>query len=243
MSATDGDTVEIGTAPPARPTSLHLRLPARPGALAELRHRTGAWLAALEWPPDDLDDLNLAIAEACTNAVEHAYGNDAAGDVSVTAHVEAAGDGMRRVVVVVRDRGRWRAAPDDPGFRGHGLRVMQACVAEMSVRRDLPGTAVTLVSTAVPLLAVADGRPAAGSASAFRRRSTGVAVRAFDPADRRRRRVAVQRRSLALQVAAAQAVERAAVAHRRARELTASTATHSAEAAGMCAAGARRRAG
>lgn len=240
VSGTDGGGVESGTAPPQRPTTLHLRTPARPGAVPVLRHRTGDWLAALEWPPDELDDLNLAIAEACTNAVEHAYGDGPAGDVLVTAHVEVTG-GARRVVAVVRDWGRWRPAPDDPGCRGHGLTVMRACVDELRVRRDLPGTAVTLVSAAVPLLGAEPPTPR--PASPLRRRPADVTARALDPAERRHRRVTVEHHSHVLRSAAAQTVERAAAAYRRAHDLTEVATTCTADAGDLRAAGQRRRAG
>ena len=48
-------------------------LPANPVAIPVARYQVRRWLAALSWPAAALDDIVLAVSEAVTNAVEHAY--------------------------------------------------------------------------------------------------------------------------------------------------------------------------
>ena len=66
----------------------------------------------------DAEMLVLAAAELCANAVEHAYPEGTGGAVEVAAARELAGT----VTLVVRDRGRWRPPPVDPGERAAGWR-------------------------------------------------------------------------------------------------------------------------
>jgi anti-sigma regulatory factor (Ser/Thr protein kinase) len=124
-----------------------------------LRERLHAWLTALAWPPNQLHDLLLATTEACANAVEHAYPPGAAGEMLIGLRVVVSGNTRRRAVIVVRDWGQWRPAAADRGNRGHGLTLIRGCVDDVQLRRDLPGTSVTMVSRAVPALAAVDARP------------------------------------------------------------------------------------
>src|SRR4051812_37071426 len=83
------------------------------------------WLASQGWPPDEADDLVLAVSEAVTNAVEHACPTGQFGIVRLEAAELAGPDGARHVVATVSDDGRWRAPPQDPGHRGRGLAMMR----------------------------------------------------------------------------------------------------------------------
>ena len=67
--------------------------------------------------PGDAEMLVLAAGELCANAVEHAYPADGGGSVEVALAREPGGV----LTLVVRDRGRWRPPPADPGERGRGL--------------------------------------------------------------------------------------------------------------------------
>src|SRR5439155_18264627 len=60
-------------------------------------------------PQEVLGDLKLALTEACTNSVRHAYAD---GEGSVEILYELYGD---RLVVEVSDRGEGFEAPSDPG--------------------------------------------------------------------------------------------------------------------------------
>ena len=101
-----------------------------------VRHRLRAWLETLAWPEPDLDDVLIAVNEACTNAIEHAYlarvGNE------------------RHVTAIVQDRGQWRPTPAESGFRGYGITVMRGCMHTVNIEPSPDGTSLTLISFAVP---------------------------------------------------------------------------------------------
>jgi len=115
-----------------------------------VRARLREWLSSLAWPEPDADDVVTAVSEACTNAVEHAYRTGNPGQVAVRCHCAEAGEGKRQVVVLVRDWGRWRPAPGNRGFRGHGLSMMRGCMQTVRFEHGDRGTVVTLASFAVP---------------------------------------------------------------------------------------------
>jgi anti-sigma regulatory factor (Ser/Thr protein kinase) len=137
-----------------RTDSYSIQFPADPVQVALFRHGLDRWLQGLEWPDEARVDALLAISEACTNVVRHAYPFGAAGEVEVTGRLVLEPD-RRRLVVMVRDRGTWRPADGDRGF---GLRTMRACMDRVSIRHDRDGTAVTLISNPVPV----EGSDAAG---------------------------------------------------------------------------------
>jgi hypothetical protein len=69
----------------------------------------------------------------------------------------------------VTDHGRWRTPPEDPGFRGHGLRVVGAITEDLVVHRGPGGTEIEFTlpprepgpppGPAVPPLRFEDHRP------------------------------------------------------------------------------------
>ena len=59
-------------------TDVKLTLPARPENVSVIRHVLGAFAEALRLPDDLVEDLRLAVTEACTNVVRHAYPPDRA---------------------------------------------------------------------------------------------------------------------------------------------------------------------
>jgi anti-sigma regulatory factor (Ser/Thr protein kinase) len=127
-----------------------LALPALPVSARTIRQRLRGWLSARNWPDDDLDDIIAAVEEAVANVIDHAYRlHPVPGDVRVYAWVTPL-DGQQRVTVSVTDRGRWRAVPEDRGYRGRGLLMMTACMAELHIEHNAGGTAVTLSSNPVP---------------------------------------------------------------------------------------------
>src|SRR4051794_34539161 len=93
---------------------LDLRVPARAEAIPRLREAAVAF--AREHAMPDPDAVGLAVTEAATNVVLHAYPDDGAGDVRLVMCPEPS-----RLVVVVRDWGAgMRPRPDSPGL-GVGL--------------------------------------------------------------------------------------------------------------------------
>ena len=124
---------------------LRVSLPARSENLARVRHTVAAFAASVGADDDVIADLLLAVNEACTNVVRHAYESD--GDMKVEARPVG-----EQLVVVVHDSGRgFTSASDDPGS-GLGLRVATALSDSIEVRGRGAGTEVRL---AFPLGAAA----------------------------------------------------------------------------------------
>ncbi len=121
------------------PAPLTITLPAVPASLRPLRRAVSGWAAAAGLPDAAVDDLQLAVGEAAANAAEHAYPEPGEGDTfDCTLRRTASGD----IAVRVRDRGEWRPAPADPGFRGRGLQVIRAVGHDVRVNTDSGGTEV-----------------------------------------------------------------------------------------------------
>ena len=103
---------------------LELTLPARAENVAVVRHAFGGIGDAFDVSEQVLADVKLAVTEACTNVVVHAYEGDAEGPLGVAATL-----GPDRLVVVGRDEGRGIVPrPDSPGL-GLGLPLI-ATLAE-----------------------------------------------------------------------------------------------------------------
>jgi serine/threonine-protein kinase RsbW len=93
-----------------------LTLPARAENVAVVRHAFGGFGDALDVPDHALADVKLAVTEACTNVVVHAYPEGTSGPMAITAGLH---DGA--LTVVVSDEGRGiLPRPDSPGL-GLGL--------------------------------------------------------------------------------------------------------------------------
>lgn len=80
---------------------VELLLPAEPESVALARQMVRGIVDALGWGEESRTDISIAVTEACTNAVLHAYPPDAEGEYEV--HAWAAPESL---VVAVRDRGR-----------------------------------------------------------------------------------------------------------------------------------------
>ena len=89
----------------ARP-DVELILPAEPESVALARQMVRGIVDALGWGEESRTDVSIAVTEACTNAVLHAYPDRRRGRVR-GARVGRA----RELVVAVRDRGRGISPP------------------------------------------------------------------------------------------------------------------------------------
>ena len=129
-----------GAAPGEPSEFVHRRWPAHPRQLAPLRAEVRRWLTPLALTGDAEDDLVLAVSEAASNSIEHAYMPPTADDtVELTFWTEP-----RAVCVEIVDHGVWRTPPDQPTGRGRGIEIMQRLVASVLVHHDNRGTRVFL---------------------------------------------------------------------------------------------------
>jgi anti-anti-sigma factor len=118
---------------------LRLWFAARADQLAVVREAMRSWLAGAGVDAGDSEIVVLAAGELCANAVEHAYpaGSDAAVEISLAR--EPGGE----LALVVRDRGRWRPPPADPGNRGRGLGIVRALMHAVDIDEGSDGTTVS----------------------------------------------------------------------------------------------------
>ena len=115
---------------------LDLVVAATPRSLAEIRVALRRWLLAARATPEEVADIIVAVGEACSNVVEHAYGA-VAGVLMLTVRLEGP-----EVVMTVRDHGQWRSARGEERGRGTGL--MRQCSERFEVATDRGGTTVTM---------------------------------------------------------------------------------------------------
>lgn len=123
-------------------TELQHRMGADPAELAVVRRRVRAWAQVAGLSPARLDRLLLALGEALSNAVEHAYRGRGAGVVDV--FVDLDGDG--RLVGRVRDYGCWREPdampPDAVRPRGRGIGLIRGLMDQVELVHGQDGTTV-----------------------------------------------------------------------------------------------------
>jgi anti-sigma regulatory factor (Ser/Thr protein kinase) len=93
-----------------------------------VRHALRGLLSGLEVDDDVIADIALAVTEACTNAVVHAYPDDGDGTIHVTAcHMNG------RLAVTVRDYGGGMSARVDTPGLGVGLPVIAAIAQSVEI--------------------------------------------------------------------------------------------------------------
>jgi serine/threonine-protein kinase RsbW len=142
-----------GTQPRAMvPSSdVRLTLPARPENVAVIRHVLGAFAEALRLPPDLVEDMRLAVTEACTNVVRHAYHDGDPGPIDVV--IRPNGD---RLELIVSDQGQGLGPGADVASPGLGLPLISA-LADSVELQELPirGRRVAMSFRCRPRLGVA----------------------------------------------------------------------------------------
>jgi anti-sigma regulatory factor (Ser/Thr protein kinase) len=110
---------------------MELALPARAENIALIRHAFGALGETLAVDEELLSDVRLAVTEACSNVVVHAYDDETPGPLEVLATLD---DGT--LTVVVRDEGPGIVPhPDSPGL-GLGLPLIASLAETVQLGRD-----------------------------------------------------------------------------------------------------------
>ena len=92
-------------------------------------------------------DLQLALGEAVSNSVEHAYREGHRGSVEVDLELRYLDD-LLVIDVRVLDHGRWRPIPLHKGYRGRGLAIIDQLSRGLQISASDRGTQLTF---AVPV--------------------------------------------------------------------------------------------
>jgi serine/threonine-protein kinase RsbW len=112
---------------PALDSDITLTLPARPENIGLVRHMIGALGAAIRLPERTVDDMRLAVTEACTNVVRHAY-SDHGGRIEVVIRPEG-----EAINVIVSDDGRGLGPSPDVAGPGLGLPLIAALADRLEI--------------------------------------------------------------------------------------------------------------
>jgi anti-sigma regulatory factor (Ser/Thr protein kinase) len=112
-----------------RSSDVRLTLPARPENVAVVRHVLGAFAEALHLPLDVIEDVRLAVTEACTNVVRHAYDGSDSGQLDVVIRPEG-----EVLEVLVTDRGRGLGPSPDTAGPGLGLPLIAALADSLEIQ-------------------------------------------------------------------------------------------------------------
>jgi serine/threonine-protein kinase RsbW len=113
------------------PPEVLLTMPARPEGVAVVRQALAGMADALDFEPSVLADMKMAVTEACTNVVVHAY-DENAGVLEVEMLADEHG-----VTIVVRDHGAGiqpRPARSEPPALGLGLPLIAALSDSFELR-------------------------------------------------------------------------------------------------------------
>ena len=132
-------------------TDVRLTLPARPENVAVVRHVLGAFAESLGLPDELIEDLRLAVTEACTNVVRHAYPDGVPGAVEISIEPRE-----ERVRIVVADTGCGIGTSSDTSGPGLGLPLI-AAIADTINLQSAPGGGSRVAMT---FLRRAPGEPA-----------------------------------------------------------------------------------
>jgi len=135
----------------ATPSPVRLSLPAHARNVAVVRRALEAIADELALPRRLLEDMRLAVTEACTNVVRHAYADgeaDRAGALRVALLPREGG-----MHVVVEDRGRGLEPSPDLRGPGLGMPLITALTSELQVSHgaDDRGSRVAMTFSAAPI--------------------------------------------------------------------------------------------
>jgi serine/threonine-protein kinase RsbW len=109
---------------------IELELPARAANIAVVRHAFGALGEAFAVDEETLSNIRLAVTEACTNVVVHAYPDDHEGPLEVHATLRD-----EKLEVVVRDKGLGIAPRADSTGLGLGLPLIASLTESVQLGR------------------------------------------------------------------------------------------------------------
>jgi anti-sigma regulatory factor (Ser/Thr protein kinase) len=107
--------------------------PSEPLELSRIRAAVREWLVSRGLDEPVIDDVVIAIGEAASNVVRHAYGDRSSGDMRVQLAIV---DGS--VDVTVSDQGSWRVP--EPAHKGMGLGIIESIADGVDLTQGPDGT-------------------------------------------------------------------------------------------------------
>jgi anti-sigma regulatory factor (Ser/Thr protein kinase) len=118
---------------------LHLEVGTDPTLLRDVRRTLAVWLVGTGATEEEVEVVQMACHEACSNAIEHGYGFGE-GSFTIDAQMD---DGT--VVLEVRDHGTWieRGEGNLP-YRGRGLGLIEAMMDSVELIHNGDGTTVQM---------------------------------------------------------------------------------------------------
>jgi serine/threonine-protein kinase RsbW len=141
-----------------------LTMPARPEGVGVVRQALAGMADALDFDASVLADMKMAVTEACTNVVVHAYDEDS-GVLEVEMLADEAG-----LTIVVRDHGSGiqpRPARSEPPALGLGLPLIAALSDSFELRGSAgQGTEVRMTFSYARSHDPADVNPVTGTIGA-----------------------------------------------------------------------------
>ena len=138
-SAVGDDVSELDAAVPQTALA-QLTWPAEAKRIPSLRAEVRGWLSPFGFSTETAEDIVLAVNEAVTNTIDHAYAAPGAGN---TFDVILWTDSDVLHIAVV-DRGRWRRREVPSPYRGLGIPMMKQLIDTVVIDRGPAGTCVTL---------------------------------------------------------------------------------------------------
>ena len=124
--------------------------PALPASQRVVRHAVARWLEGAHWPEDGVEDITVAVTEAVTNVIEHAYLDHDPGAIHLYAWITPMADPA--LITAARPttpdgRPAFAAPPRPRGARRHEVaRSSSSCpTAADGTRSDAPSISTATV--------------------------------------------------------------------------------------------------
>lgn len=131
-----------------------LTLPMLPDMELTASRTAGAMGEHIRMSPDKIDEVQMAVVEACINAFEHSGATDRKVDIHFL--ILGTDDDPQGMQITIRDAGAGFTAEDVaearrpsevkvlPRKRGHGLRIINGLMDEVNITSDTQGTVVVM---------------------------------------------------------------------------------------------------
>lgn len=130
-----------------------LTLPMLPDMELTASRTAGAMGEHIRMSPDKIDEIQMAVVEACINAFEHSAASDRKVDINFL--ILGSEDDPQGMQITIRDSGvgftaedvveaRQPGAAEVPQKRGHGLRIINGLMDEVDISSDSAGTIVVM---------------------------------------------------------------------------------------------------